>query len=296
MRQAHLVGLLAGGLLLAAGPAALAQQRMGSTGTTAGSFGSASSGGSFTGGSTFGSSGSTAGSFGSTSSGGGFTGGVSFGGGGTGGAGGFGGGGFGGGGGGVGTTQVGSTSPFGRYYGNPLAAGVATSGTGVSASQASKYYRAFPTTLSFGTPIYGTTGTAGVTRTGVGGTTGLGTFGAGGTLSASITTFAGASSAGIRRAPAYITEPVFDVPRRPRGEAIRGDLQAIIDRSSRLPSRSRIRVVTDGEVIILRGQVRDQRERRLAEAVIRLTPGVREVRNELKPTTLSPPRNEPPRR
>jgi hypothetical protein len=294
MRQARLVGLLAGGLLLLAAPRALAQAtRMGSTGggisgssgSFTGGFGSSSSG-SFTGG--FGSStaGSFSGGFGS-SSGGGFTGGSSFGGSGStfGGSSGFGGSG---GVGGVGTGQVGTTSPFGRYFGNPLAAGISTSGTGVSSSQASKYYRAFPTPLSFATPIYGTQiyGTATVNRgtTGIGGTTG--TLGATGS-------FAGASSAGIRRAPAYITEPVFDIPPRPRGEAVRADLQGVIDRSTRLPSRGSIRVLTDGEVVILRGEVRDQRERRLAEAIVRLTPGVRQVRNELKPRTLSPPRVAP---
>jgi hypothetical protein len=100
--------------------------------------------------------------------------------------------------------------------------------------------------------------------------------------------FQGANSVGMRRAPGYITEPVFDVPARPRMEAMRPDLQNIISRSSRLASRENIQVGADGETIILRGQVRDEREKRLAEAVLRLTPGVRQIRNELTYPGRSP--------
>jgi osmotically-inducible protein OsmY len=62
---------------------------------------------------------------------------------------------------------------------------------------------------------------------------------------------------------------------------VQTDLQSIIDRSSRLPSRSRIAVSYDGSVVVLRGEVRDEKERRLAEGILRLSPGVREIRNEL---------------
>src|SRR5256885_7103062 len=43
-----------------------------------------------------------------------------------------------------------------------------------------------------------------------------------------------------------------------------------------------IEVVSDGAVVVLRGAVRDEDEARLAENMIRLTPGVRDVKNELK--------------
>ena len=73
---------------------------------------------------------------------------------------------------------------------------------------------------------------------------------------------------------AQVTDPLMT--------ALRGDLQAIIARSSRLPSRDNIQVLAQGDTIVLRGMVRDDRERRLAEAVLRLSPGVREIRNELQ--------------
>jgi osmotically-inducible protein OsmY len=48
-----------------------------------------------------------------------------------------------------------------------------------------------------------------------------------------------------------------------------------------LRSGGRIQVVTQGEAVVLRGGVRNDREKRVAEAMIRMTPGVREVINEL---------------
>ena len=44
---------------------------------------------------------------------------------------------------------------------------------------------------------------------------------------------------------------------------------------------NRIDLVLDGNVVILRGIVQDDRERYLAEVLASMTPGVRGVRNEL---------------
>ena len=73
------------------------------------------------------------------------------------------------------------------------------------------------------------------------------------------------------------------MPTRPALTTIQPTLQGVVSRATRLPSRENIQVLTDGATIVLRGQVRDERERRLAEAMIRLSPGVRTVRNELEP-------------
>ncbi|MFO0845119.1 MAG: BON domain-containing protein [Gemmataceae bacterium] len=287
MRRIGLIGMLTGGLLLLASPWALGQgmtsgtSGFGTTGTGGGSSGGfgSSSGGGFAGG--FGSStgGGFSGGFGS-SSGGGFAGGFgsSTGGfaGGSGG-GGLGGGGFGGTGGlGGSTTQFANSSVFGKYLANPYAAGMAIGRTG---TQGSQYARNFPVTLSFGQPVYNT---ATLGRTQTTGTSALG-LGLGATGTNSALRFAGASSAGIRRAPGYLAEPTFPVPERSRAEALRPDLEAVVARSERLPSAGNIRVTTEGETVVLRGRVTSERERRLAEAMIRLTPGVREVRNELQP-------------
>jgi hypothetical protein len=61
----------------------------------------------------------------------------------------------------------------------------------------------------------------------------------------------------------------------------REDLQQIIARSSSLPSKSTIRVMTNGSVVVLRGSVSNEAERRVAEALLRLSPEVLDVRNEL---------------
>jgi hypothetical protein len=62
---------------------------------------------------------------------------------------------------------------------------------------------------------------------------------------------------------------------------LRAGVQRILS-SSRLPSKNTIQVTFDGgDTVVLRGIVKDEQELRLAEAVARLTPGVRSLRNEL---------------
>ena len=58
--------------------------------------------------------------------------------------------------------------------------------------------------------------------------------------------------------------------------------------SSRLKSKDSIRVASDGNVVILQGTVTNDHERRLAESLVRLTPGVRQVRNELQVRGAAP--------
>lgn len=60
------------------------------------------------------------------------------------------------------------------------------------------------------------------------------------------------------------------------------DLRSVIDRSSSIANPKGIEVVTDGSVVVLRGRVKDEEEAATAEGVIRLTPGVKAVKNELK--------------
>jgi hypothetical protein len=243
----------------------------GSGSTTGFSLGSTGSGGTGLGGSgsALGGTGGTTGTGGRTGSntGGGFTGSTAFGGGTTTGQLGTT----------LGTVSYGTTTYEGRYYGNPLAIGVPT-----TSSVGSQYLRNYPTTLTFGTPLYGSAN--------VSTTTNRSTTNAYGTaLTTQASPYSGASSSGIRRAPQYIAEPVFDRMPRPSASAMQANLQAIIARSSRLPSRNNVSVSMEGPVVVLRGQVRDERERRLTEGVVRMEPGVREVRNLLMPLAKSPP-------
>jgi hypothetical protein len=94
---------------------------------------------------------------------------------------------------------------------------------------------------------------------------------------------------GVRRAPAYVTALGFPPAPGPSGQPMAapfspvvGQIQQAIASSSRLSSRDGIQVLLDGPVVVLRGSVADDHDRRLAEALARLTPGVRDVRNELQ--------------
>jgi hypothetical protein len=276
-RNAWLAGVLAGLATLVLVGSASAQQRigsstgssMGSSGSSFGGSGSSSFGGSgtfsgsgtgFTGGNSFGSSGSTGGRSGS------------------------------------GAASYGQSSPYGTYFANPFALGLATSSVGSGASaNSSKYLRPYPVQLSFGQPLFNTTttgGSASVGRGGVGssgiGSSGFGSSGFGSSGIGSTGTgmrMGGMSSQGIRRAPSYMTELALgESNTRPSGRLTASpELQRIIDRSTRLPSRSSIRVSTDSNgVVVLRGRVRDAHERVLAESVLRLSPGVFRVRNDLR--------------
>jgi osmotically-inducible protein OsmY len=71
---------------------------------------------------------------------------------------------------------------------------------------------------------------------------------------------------------------------------LRQDLQQVIASAASLPSRADIRAMSVGDVVILRGNVTTDHERRLTEAIVRLTPGVLAVQNELK---VQPPKTGP---
>ncbi len=189
-----------------------------------------------------------------------------------------------------GTSTYGSTGIMGRYLANPIAIGVPTS---ISAGNTTSKPLWYSSALPFGTATYVTTGTGQLGGGSQFGSTGTGFGGLGG--SAALTTtgraFPGASSIGVRRAPAYTTTLGFDfTPRTP--DLVRTDLQAVLARSSRLPSSQNIQVVMDGNEVVLRGKVATAGERRLAEGLVRLTPGVRSVRNEIE-APADPKRDAP---
>jgi hypothetical protein len=91
-----------------------------------------------------------------------------------------------------------------------------------------------------------------------------------------------AGTVGIHRNIGYVTEPAFPLVGVAMTPQRTVELQAILGAADNLPSRQGIQVGSDAGVIVLRGNVADEQERRLAEAVIRMTPGV-QVRNELVP-------------
>jgi hypothetical protein len=249
--------LLSGIALLATAVPALAQTSLGGGGLTTGSLGSLAGGSSGLGASTLGGSGlggtgSIIGGTSSSSTGGSFLGataGTS-----TGRTGG-------------GAQTVGSTSPFGVYYGEPRSLGIAgNNGT-------------LPTNPTFGVPLYSVTGIGSTS----GGSTFGGLAGAGGSTGGSAIATTGtvnATSYGIRRVPSYYTELGFDRRITPPTQ-VQANLQQMYAHTSRLSTPGAIRVDVDGQVVVLRGTVANDRERRLAESLARLTPGVHDIRNEL---------------
>lgn len=153
-----------------------------------------------------------------------------------------------------------TNNPFATYYANPFAAGRPSTSTGAS-------YGGRAATGGFGQPLYQiTSNSSGIT----------GSIGAGSNSQMNM----GRSNTSNTR-PAYVT--TFTAPGgRPAAlPQFNTNLQEILARSSMLPSGAGIRVVQQGDVVILRGAVLDDSEKRLAENMVRLSPGVRQIKNEL---------------
>jgi hypothetical protein len=124
-----------------------------------------------------------------------------------------------------------------------------------------------------------------------GGGLGAGGLGAGG-LGAGGLGAGGLGGAGVTggRAQAIALATAFPTA-APTATTIRTDLQQIIQSSTRLPSRANISVLSNGTGVVLRGTVATEHERLLAEALVRLTPGVRDIANELEVRGSAPSRS-----
>lgn len=93
---------------------------------------------------------------------------------------------------------------------------------------------------------------------------------------------------GVIRNPQYVTALSSDIPIVVHNTAaLQSDVKSTIDRSSFVKSQAtvQINVVNDG-VVVLSGLVRSGREAELIEGMVRTTPGVRGVQNDLK---IAPP-------
>src|SRR5262245_19515023 len=117
----------------------------------------------------------------------------------------------------------------------------------------------------FGQPLFATTTTTATTSTG-GNTMAQGT---------------GFTTIGTRKNPQYSTTLAYDVPLI-KPVLNRGELQRVVTLSPRLTAGNGIAVSVEGDTVVLRGEVGSDRERRVAEGIIRMTPGVRNVSNELR--------------
>jgi osmotically-inducible protein OsmY len=69
---------------------------------------------------------------------------------------------------------------------------------------------------------------------------------------------------------------------RPNTAQLQGTLQNSVTQSQRMSANRNVRVSIDGGVVVLQGYVDNPRDSRIAEGLMRSTPGVRDVRNELQ--------------
>jgi hypothetical protein len=155
-----------------------------------------------------------------------------------------------------------TVNPFRTTYANPLGMGMSvTFSKNVTVPKA-----------AFGQPLYGAITSTTTNATGLTGQ---------GNITGSTAT--GFSTIGIPKTPPYITTLSDTIPLVPHPPTqLTKELQEVLARSNTLKSRNNIAVTVEGFEVFLRGQVPTQHERRLAESLIRLTPGVREVHNELE--------------
>jgi len=183
--------------------------------------------------------------------------------------------------------STGSTSFMGPYYATPQAIGYGPLNSGSTQAYSPTSNPAFGV-------AFANTGSAGA-NSGRGGMGGLGGAGAMGAQGASNLTgsvdFVPLSSSGVRRNLPYAAEVNFEgnlATMDGSGMAaaasakLTSDLNSVIARSSRLPSASGINVSMDQGVVVLKGAVASDRERRVLEAMVRMSPGVREIRNEVR--------------
>lgn len=157
---------------------------------------------------------------------------------------------------GLGTTGLGATSGLGATGSNRGMAGALGTNLGGTAGMSGNRL-----------------GTGNTGRMGLGGQSGFGNMGG----------FAPGSALGAGQTlamPVYATVVRFETAPMPAAQ-IRSDLQQVVMRSASLPSRQGIQVGTVGGRIVLRGTVGSVDEKILAENMLRLTPGVGDVQNEL---------------
>lgn len=87
---------------------------------------------------------------------------------------------------------------------------------------------------------------------------------------------------GIAKTPSYTTVLSDDVPLvMPNPVKLQGELLASLRNSSFLESVRGVVLAVDGSTVFLKGQVPTEQMRTRVENLVRLTPGVRGVVNEL---------------
>ena len=182
--------------------------------------------------------------------------------------------------GGTGGFQVDPSNFLARTFANPMYVGRPAS-TNTSLGEAGMRL----TGQGFGQPSFGTSTTrvttTGLGGTGLGGRTGTAALGGRG-MAGGLGGMRGGLGGANQMPEASYAATIRFAPPPVAVTTIRTDLQGLLNRSSALSRPGTVRVEAEGEVIVLRGRVADEDEKRLVEGMVRLEPGVREVRNELE--------------
>lgn len=173
------------------------------------------------------------------------------------------------------TSSTASSNFLSGYYANPYYQGVSL-GSGASSNRTAQ-------PGGFGQPLYGNTGTGGrgaVNSGGLGTTGGLGRAGGLGGLGSQANTQSGILIP-VQSQMTYTATVQFAVPPLAAGK-LTSDIRAVIDTTPMIANARAVQVITDGaNNVTLRGPVKDDDEARLIEGLVRLTPGVGAIRNEL---------------
>lgn len=175
--------------------------------------------------------------------------------------------------GGTGGFQISPTNFLSRTFANPMYVGRPAS-TNPSLGEPGVKLQG----QGFAQPSFGTVTTITTTNTGLGGRTGTAAIGGRGMTGG----IGGLGSAASQTPDVSYTAVIRFAPPPVSVTVIRADLQGLLNRSSALSRPATVRVEADGDTIVLRGRVADEDEKRLVEGMVRLEPGVREVRNELE--------------
>ena len=117
----------------------------------------------------------------------------------------------------------------------------------------------------------------GAVTPGLGGRTGVGGLGIGGQNSAN-------QSGIVIPLPvqiAYTARMQFPTPPVPAGRIV-SEVRAVLDNTSAIANPKAVQIITDANNnVTIRGTVKDDDEARLVEGLVRITPGVGTIRNEL---------------
>jgi osmotically-inducible protein OsmY len=197
------------------------------------------------------------------------------------------------------TSSLNSSNAFSYYYANPYFQGKAgATSTTAPGGFGTALYGTSTSSNAFSSNTTGrTTGTTATTgRNAATGNTATNAFG-GNTLTGQNaanrgqTGAAGSTTSGIvvqlPRQISYTSTLNFPAPVVTMPQ-MQQNLRVSLDRSTMLSNPRGIELTMDGNVVVLKGNVATEDEQRLVEGMIRLTPGVRDVRNELK-VPVAPP-------